>query len=88
MCSLDVQQTVCCNDLRFRCAAKLVAYIRNATPRCMPRCMRFRCHFLFPTYIFDLTTKKRTLRCVQRDVAFVQRNVTLHGLLQCLLHSV
>jgi hypothetical protein len=35
-----------------------------------------------------LTTQKRTQRCVQRDVAFVQRNVTLHGLMQCLLHSV
>jgi hypothetical protein len=30
---------------------------------------------------FDLTTQKRTQRCVQRDVSFVQCNVTLQGLL-------
>jgi hypothetical protein len=58
MCSLDVQQTVCCNDMSFRCAAKLAAYLRNATLRCTPRCtpccmqhcMRFQCNFLLPTY--------------------------------------
>jgi hypothetical protein len=37
---------------------------------------------------FDLSTQKPTQRCMQRDVAFVQRNVALHGLLQCVLHSV
>jgi hypothetical protein len=37
---------------------------------------------------FDLSTKKPTQRCMQRDVAFVQRNVALQVLLQCVLHSV
>jgi hypothetical protein len=32
MCSLDVQRTVCSNDMHFQCAAKLAAYLRNATP--------------------------------------------------------
>jgi hypothetical protein len=96
MCSLVVEQTVCCNDMRFRCAAKLEAYLRNATPlmraalhavlhvalHAFP--MSFSLSYLF----FDLSTQKRTQRCVQRDVAFVQRDVALHGLLQYLLHSV
>jgi hypothetical protein len=33
MCSFDVQQTVCCNDMRFWCAAKYVSYLFYATPR-------------------------------------------------------
>jgi hypothetical protein len=37
---------------------------------------------------FDLSTQKTTQRCMQRDVAFEQRNVALQGLLQCVLHSV
>jgi hypothetical protein len=38
--------------------------------------------------VFDLSTQKPTQHCMQRDVAFLQRNLALHGLLQCLLHSV
>jgi hypothetical protein len=37
---------------------------------------------------FDLSTQKPKQRCMQRDDAFVQRNIALHGLLQCVLHSV
>jgi hypothetical protein len=48
----------------------------------------FLISFSFSNLFFDGSTQKRTQRCVQRDVAFVQRDVTLHGLLQCLLHSV
>jgi hypothetical protein len=44
--------------------------------------------FSLSNLFFDLSTQKRTQRCLQRDVAFVQRNVALHGLLQCLLFSV
>jgi hypothetical protein len=44
--------------------------------------------FSLSNLFFDLTSQKRTQICVQRDVSFVQRNVTLHGLLQCLLPSV
>jgi hypothetical protein len=69
MCSLDVQRTVCCNDMRYWCAAKLAAYLRNTTPRCMPRCtpccMRFRCHFLFPTYFLTWVLKNpRSAACI------------------------
>jgi hypothetical protein len=48
----------------------------------------FLMSFSLSNLFFDLTSQKRTQRCVQRDVGIVQRNVTLHGLLQCLLHSV
>jgi hypothetical protein len=48
----------------------------------------FLMSFSLSNLFFDLSTQKRRQRCVQRDVAFVQRNVALHGLLQCLLHSV
>jgi hypothetical protein len=48
----------------------------------------FSMSFSLSNIFFDQTTQKRPQRCVQRDVSFVQRNVTLHGLLQCLLHSV
>jgi hypothetical protein len=44
--------------------------------------------FSLSNLFFDLSTQKSTQRCMQRDVAFLQRNVALHGLLQCLLHSV
>jgi hypothetical protein len=72
MCSLDVQRTVCCNDMRFRCAAKPAAYLRNATPCCTPRCtpccmqrcMRFQCHFLLSTYFLTSILKKpRSAAC-------------------------
>jgi hypothetical protein len=48
----------------------------------------FSMSFSLSNLFFDLSTQKRTQRCVQRDVAFVHHNVALHGLLQCLLHSV
>jgi hypothetical protein len=90
MCSLYVQQTVCCNDMHFLCAAKLAAYLRNATPTLQAvlhaALPAFLMSFSFPNLFFDLSTQKRTQRCVQGDVAFVQRDVALHGLLQCLLH--
>jgi hypothetical protein len=96
MCSLDVQQTVCCNDMRFQCAAKLAAYLRNATPAlhaALHTVLHAALHaflmsFSFSNLFFDLSTQKRTQRCMQHDVVFVQRDVALHGLLQCLLHSV
>jgi hypothetical protein len=96
MCSLDVQRTVCCNDMHFRCAAKLAAYLRNATPAlhaALHAVLHAALHaflmsFSFSNLFLDLSTQKRTQRCVQHYVAFVQRNVALHGLLQWLLHSV
>jgi hypothetical protein len=48
----------------------------------------FSMSFSLSNLFFDLSTQKPTQRCMQRDVAFLQRNVALHGLLQCLLHSV
>jgi hypothetical protein len=48
----------------------------------------FLMSFSLSNLFFDLSTQKRRQRCVQCDVALVQRNVALHGLLQCLLHSV
>jgi hypothetical protein len=44
--------------------------------------------FSISNLFLTLVLKTRTQRCVQRDVVFVQRDVALHGLLQCLLHSV
>jgi hypothetical protein len=92
MCSLDVQRTVCCNDMRFQCAAKLAAYLRNATPALHAvlhaALHAFSMSFSFSNLFFDLSTQKRTQRYVQRDVVFVQRDIALHGLLQCLLLSV
>jgi hypothetical protein len=32
MCSLDVKQTVCCNDMHFQCSAKYAFYLLYATP--------------------------------------------------------
>jgi hypothetical protein len=48
----------------------------------------FLVSFSLSNLFFDLSTQKPTQRCMQRDVAFLQLNVALHGLLQCLLHSV
>jgi hypothetical protein len=48
----------------------------------------FLMSFSLSNLFFDPTTQKRRQRCLQLDVAFVQRNVALHGLLQSLLHSV
>jgi hypothetical protein len=48
----------------------------------------FSMSFSPSTLFFDLSTEKPTQRCMQRDVAFVQRNIALQGLLQCVLHSV
>jgi hypothetical protein len=73
MCSLYVQQTICCNDMRFQCTAKLVAYLRNATPcytpYCTPCCMQpcimpFLFQFLFPTcFLTSVLKKARSSAC-------------------------
>jgi hypothetical protein len=96
MCSLDVQQTVCGNNMCFRCAAKLAAYLRNATTALHAglhpalhvvlhaALHAFLTSFYFSNLFLDLSTQKRMQHCMQRDVAFVQRDVALHGL----LHSV
>jgi hypothetical protein len=43
----------------------------------------FSMSFSLSNLFFDLSTQKPTQRCMQCDVAFVQRNIALHGLLQC-----
>jgi hypothetical protein len=48
----------------------------------------FSMSFSASNLFFDLSTQTPTQRCMQRDVAFVQHNVGLHGLLQCVLYSV
>jgi hypothetical protein len=48
----------------------------------------FSMSFSLSNQFFDLSTQKPTQCCMQHDVAFLQCNVALHGLLQCLLHSV
>jgi hypothetical protein len=44
--------------------------------------------FSLSNQFFKPSTQKSTQRFVQHDVAFVQRDVALYGLLQYLLYSV
>jgi hypothetical protein len=48
----------------------------------------FSMSFCLSNLFFLPKNLKRTQRCVQRDVAFLLRNVALHSLLQCLLYLV
>jgi hypothetical protein len=43
----------------------------------------FLMSFSLSNLFFDLSTQKATQRCMLGDVAFMQRNVAVHGLLQC-----
>jgi hypothetical protein len=45
MCSLDVRFTVCCNALRFQCAAKCGAYYTGCVFDVQFRCAVSMCSF-------------------------------------------
>jgi hypothetical protein len=82
-CVFDVQQNSRPISEEQHCAARPAA--RCAACSALHA---FLMSFSLSNLFFDLSTQKRRQRCVQRDVAFVQHHMALHGLLPCLLHSV
>jgi hypothetical protein len=91
MCSEPSAAVTCVFDVQQN--SQTISETRHRAARCAAHRAACSAAFIFNVIfsflpVFDQSTQKRTHRCVQRDVAFLQRNVALHGLLQCLLHSV
>jgi hypothetical protein len=94
MCRLYLLQTVCCNDLRFRCATKFAAFLWHDTALARSALHSTACVFSFQSHFFflrksaytlsDLRPRKRTERCVRLCNAMSRScSATLRGTACC-----